>query len=90
MVAKTVNWLYQLHSKGLFAYGGVEVHRPSKKEFWSYQQWYRRIKTSFEMIYFVKESKYGWYYKDTTEASNQDVEYQFRPNFVIVEMQIRL
>lgn len=91
LVAKTVSWLHSLYEKGLFSYRGIEVlgspnfHDVTthpKKEFWSYQQWYRRIKTSFEMNYFIAESPYGWYYKDCSNVHDKPADTQLRPNFV--------
>lgn len=81
LVAKTVHWLDHLYKNGHYSFKGVHVENGMKKEYWSYQQWYRRIKTSFDMCYY-KEN--GIFYKDCYNETEIPTDSQLRPNYVSI------
>lgn len=81
LVTKTVYWLNHLYKNGHYSYKGVYVKNGKKKEFWSYQQWYRRIKTAFDMCYYKED---GTFYKDCYNEAEIPGDNQIRPNYVLI------
>jgi glycogen debranching enzyme len=82
MTQSTVEWLAQLHAKGKFKYGGVDVVVQGKKQHLSYNDWNKTLQVNFEKHFCVPTDGKEMY-KDTVGSSGGFTDNQLRPNVCV-------
>lgn len=79
LVYSTLQFLVEMHSKGLFRYSGVCLRDGNE---FLYTTWMENLKKNFDKLYFVPESsdRLSGYYRDTFGSSSVRSDLQLRPN----------
>lgn len=86
-----VSFLSDLHRNDLFPFKGVKKLDESGEilEFWTYEEWGRKIQNNFETFFYIGDNCNEQYvnrkkiYKDTFKATKPWMDYQLRPNFLV-------